>query len=129
MLSTAQLVLGVILTLVSLPYGLFAVAISYVARAYLTLPLQVWLLHRVSGIGPRTTLAAVGAPLAASTVMGVALFAGLRALERAGISNFITLATLVPLGVALYAAVLLAVGREWRTMILGRAYRLRKARI
>jgi hypothetical protein len=129
MLSTAQLVLGVILTLVSLPYGLFAVAISYVARAYLTLPLRVWLLHRVSGIGPRTTLAAVGAPLAASTVMGVALFAGLRALEAAGKGNFITLAILVPFGVALYAAVLLAVGREWRTMILGRAYRLRKARI
>lgn len=129
MLSTAQLVLGVILTLASLPYGLFAVAISYVARAYLTLPFQIWLLHRISGIGPGTTLAAVRAPLAASTIMGVALFAGLRALEAASISKFMTLAVLVPLGVALYAAVLLAVGPEWRTMILGRAYRLRKARI
>jgi hypothetical protein len=47
----------------------------------------------------------------------------------AGMGHFLTLATLVPLGVVLYAAVLLAVGPEWRTMILGRAYRLRKARI
>jgi hypothetical protein len=121
--------LGVVLTLLSLPYGLFAVAISYVARAYVTLPLQVWLLHRISGIGPGTTLAAVRAPLAASTIMGVALFAGLRALKMADMGHFLTLATLVPLGVVLYAAVLLAVGPEWRTMILGRAYRLRKARI
>jgi hypothetical protein len=61
--------------------------------------------------------------------MGVALFGGLRALEVAGMSKFMTLAMLVPLGVALYAAILLAVGPEWRTMILGCAYRLRKARI
>jgi hypothetical protein len=61
--------------------------------------------------------------------MGVALFAGLRTLERAGMSNFLTLALLVPLGIALYVAVLLAIGPEWRTMILGRADRLRKARI
>ena len=128
-LSTTQLVLSVVLTLLSLPYGLFAVAISYVARAYLTVPLQIWLLRRASGIGPATTFAAVGAPLGASTVMGVALFAGLRGLELMGASPLMTLAALVPLGVAIYAAVLLAIGPEWRTMILGLAHRLRKARI
>src|SRR3546814_4393235 len=48
-LSTTQLVLGVILTLAALPFGLFAVAVSYVGRAYLTLPMQIWLLRRASG--------------------------------------------------------------------------------
>lgn len=128
LLSTTQLVLSVILTLLSLPYGLFAVAISYVARAYLTVPLQIWLLRRASGIGPKTTFAAVGAPLAASSVMGIALFAGLRGLETAGADVWLTLATLVPLGAALYAAVLLMIAPEWRAMIVGTFTRFRKAR-
>jgi O-antigen/teichoic acid export membrane protein len=128
MLSTTQLVLSVILTLISLPYGLFAVAISYVARAYLTVPLQIWLLRRASGIGPKTTFAAVGSPLAASSVMGIALFAALRGLQAAGAEVWLTLAALVPLGAAIYALVLLVIAPEWRGMATGTVSRFRKAR-
>src|SRR3546814_8326813 len=51
-LSTTQLVHGVALTLAALPFGMFAVAASYVGRAYLTLPMPIWLLRRASGIRP-----------------------------------------------------------------------------
>ncbi|UVO49037.1 oligosaccharide flippase family protein [Sphingomonas sp. SUN019] len=126
-LSTTQLVLSAILTLLALPYGLFAIAVSYVVRAYSTVPMQIWLLRRASGIGPRTTFAAVGAPLAASTVMGVALVFGLRALQSAGVGAPMILLALVPFGAALYAAILLIVSAEWRAMIAGPANRFRKA--
>src|SRR3546814_11922865 len=61
-LSTTQLVLGGFLTLAALPFGLFAVAVSYVGRAYLTLPMQIWLLRRASGIRPFDSLRAVAHP-------------------------------------------------------------------
>src|SRR3546814_14783678 len=77
-LSTTQLVLGVILTLAALPFGLFAVAVSYVGRAYLTLPMQLWLLRRASGIRPIDSLRAVAPPLVASSLMGVALATAIR---------------------------------------------------
>src|SRR3546814_7966832 len=79
-LSTTQLVLGVILTLAALPFGLFAVAVSYVGRAYLTLPMQIWLLRRASGIRPIDSLRAVAPPLVASSLMGVALAIAMRLL-------------------------------------------------
>src|SRR3546814_12632325 len=72
-LSTTQLVLGVALTLAALPFGLFAAAVSYVGRAYLTLPMHIWLLRRASGILPIDRLRAVGSPLVASSLMSVAL--------------------------------------------------------
>src|SRR3546814_19493896 len=77
-LSTTQLVLGVALTLAALPFGLFAVAVSYVGRAYLTLPMQIWLLRRASGIRPIDRLRAVGPPLVASSLMGGALAIAMR---------------------------------------------------
>src|SRR3546814_9972760 len=49
-ISLSQLGLTALFTFLAAPYGLFAVAWAYVARAYLTLPLQVILLKRASGI-------------------------------------------------------------------------------
>jgi O-antigen/teichoic acid export membrane protein len=127
-LSTTQLVLGVILTLASLPYGLFAVAISYVGRAYLTMPLQVFLLQRVSGIRFADTLRAVGSPLIASSVMGIALAIAMRLLEGR-MEGWTTILLLSPLGGILYAAVLLAISRPWRQRLASTLKRTRKSRI
>src|SRR3546814_18667224 len=71
-LSTTQLVLGVILTLAALPFGLFAVAVSYVGRASLSLPMQIWLLRRAAGFRPIHSLRAVGPPPVASPLKGSA---------------------------------------------------------
>ena len=127
-LSTTQLVLGVILTLAALPYGLLAVAISYVGRAYLTLPMQILLLRRASGIRPVDTWRAVGAPLVASTLMGVALAVAMRLLDT-HLSGWSVLLLLSGSGALFYGIVLLAISRPWRGRLLTLSRRLRKGRI
>lgn len=127
-LATVQLAASVVLTLAALPYGLFAVAWSYVARAYLTVPLQMWLLARASGIGPATTMTAIWAPLAGSSVMGIALFAAHRMLVGR-IDDAMLLAILISAGGALYAVLLLALSPQWRGIVLNAGRSLRKARI
>lgn len=126
-LSTTQLVLGVILTLAALPFGLFAVAVSYVARAYLTLPMQVWLLRRASGIRPVDSLRAVGAPLIASTLMGIALAVAMRLIEP-HLAGWPALLLLTAIGALFYGIALLAISRSWRDRILSLSRNFRKSR-
>jgi len=127
-LSTTQLVLGVILTLAALPYGLFAVAISYVGRAYLTLPMQILLLRRASGIRPVDTFGAVGAPLVASSLMGVALAIAMRLLD-AHLAGWLALLLLTAIGALFYGIILLAISGSWRSRLLSMPRRIRKGRI
>lgn len=127
-LATVQLAASVVLTLSALPFGLFAVAWSYVARAYLTVPLQMWLLRRASGIGPSTTIAAIWAPLAASSVMGVMLFVAHR-MAAGRVDDVTLLGTLISAGGALYGVLLLALSPQWRAMVLNAGRSLRKAKI
>ena len=127
-LSTTQLVLGVILTLVALPYGLFAVAISYVGRAYLTVPLQIMLLRKASGIRPVDTWRAVGAPLIASSLMGVMLAVTMRLLEG-HLGGWAMILLLSAAGALFYGAVLLAISRPWRGRLNSMFKRIRRGRI
>ena len=127
-LSTTQLVLGVALTLAALPYGLFAVAIAYVGRAYLTLPMQIWLLRRASGIRPVDSLRAVGAPLIASTLMGVMLAISMRFLD-AHLPGWQLLLLLTAAGALFYAIVLLAISGPWRSRLLSIFKLVRKGRV
>lgn len=73
-LAVIQLTLTVGLTLLALPYGLMAVAIAYVMRAYLTMPIQIYFLKEASGIDARATFDAIKAPFVASTIMGILLW-------------------------------------------------------
>jgi len=127
-LSTTQLALGVILTLAALPYGLFAVAVAYVGRAYLTLPMQIWLLRRASGIRPIDSFRAVRAPLFASTLMGVALAIAMRLLD-ARLPDWQSLLLLIAIGGFFYAAALLAISGSWRGHFLSLFRRFRKSPI
>lgn len=127
-LSTTQLVLGVALTLAALPYGLLAVAISYVGRAYLTLPMQILLLRRASGIRPSDTLHAVAAPLAASTAMGVALAVAMRLLHGL-LGAWEILLLLTAAGSLLYGVLLLAISPPSRARAGSMFMRIRKSRI
>jgi O-antigen/teichoic acid export membrane protein len=73
---TVQLALTTVLSLAVVRFGLMAVAAAYVLRAYLTVPLQMWMLKRSSGIDPLNTLRTVASPLIASAIMaGVVLLA------------------------------------------------------
>src|SRR3546814_3297750 len=98
--------LTALFTFLAAPYGLFAVAWAYVARAYLTLPLQVILLKRASGIGFGRTWAAIWEPLAASAVMGIALHYGLPAAERLTANPWLRLTAAVAAGTAIYGLAL-----------------------
>src|SRR3546814_7829664 len=112
-LSTTQLVLGVALTLAALPFGLFAVAVSYVGRAYLTLPMQIWLLRRASGIRPIDSLRAVGPPLVASSLMGIALAVAMRLLGD-HFAGWTALMLPIAIGAFFYGAPLLSLSGQWR---------------
>jgi O-antigen/teichoic acid export membrane protein len=127
-LSTTQLVLGVALTLAALPFGLFAVAVSYVGRAYLTLPMQIWLLRRASGIRPIDSLRAVGPPLVASSLMGVALAVALRLLGD-HLAGWQALLLLTAVGALFYGIALLAISGTWRGRLLSLSRQLRKSPI
>ena len=127
-LSTTQLVLGVALTLAALPFGLFAVAVSYVGRAYLTLPMQIWLLRRASGIRPIDSLRAVGPPLIASSLMGIALAVAMRLLGD-HFAGWQALLLLIAIGALFYGAALLAISGTWRNRLLSLSRQLRKSPI
>lgn len=125
-LSTTQLVLGLVLTLAALPFGLFAVAVSYVVRAYVTLPMQILLLRRASGLRPSDSFGAIAAPLIASTLMGLLLAVSLRLLGST-FSGWETIALLTALGSLFYGALLLAISREWRRRSKSVLVRLRRS--
>src|SRR3546814_13594454 len=99
------------------PYGLFAVGWAYVARVYLTLPLQVILLKRASGIGFGRTWAAIWEPLAASAVMGIALHYGLPAAARLTANPWLCLTAASAAGTSIYGCAL-TMGTQARTGIV-----------
>lgn len=116
-LAIVQLVATLILTLLALPHGLTAVAIAYVARSYLTLPLQMYFLKEASGIGTQTTFDAIKAPFFASTVMGLLLWTTLQVLAgEQPLSWKELLAVIVGAGV-FYTASLLAISATYRRLV------------
>ena len=90
--------------------------------------MQIVLLRRASGIRPVDTWRAVGAPLVASTLMGVALAVAMRLLDT-HLSGWSVLLLLSASGAIFYGIVLLAISRPWRGRLLNLSRRLRKGRI
>lgn len=125
-IALAQLSLTAVFTLASVPYGVFAVAWAYVARAYLMLPLQIMLLKRVSGIGFRHTWNAIWQPFTASIVMGVILYAvrPMTAIvsDRGGIpfhlGPWIALLLNVAIGAVIYGLALIVLSPFWRAQAM-----------
>jgi O-antigen/teichoic acid export membrane protein len=116
-LAIVQLILTICLTLLALPYGLMAVAIAYVARAYLTLPLQMIFLKQASGIGARATFDAVKAPFLASSLMGLLLFLALPSLGAGRALHWYELAGAIGVSAIIYTAILLALSKQHRRML------------
>jgi|SRR5688572_1096078 len=123
--AIAQLALTALFTLLAAPYGVLAVAWAYVVRAYLTVPLQITLLKRVSGIGPASTWAAVWEPLAASTVMCIVLHFGLPMLSSAVSNAWIQLALATTFGAIVYVLALSVISPDWRSFLLRNIERAR----
>jgi O-antigen/teichoic acid export membrane protein len=103
-ISTLQLTLTVALSVAAAPYGLVAIAWSYVARAYLVLPLQLHAFKRHSGLGYGETLRSIWPALGTSSLMALAL-TGLDAVAGDALrSRGLFLLTAIPAGALVYLA-------------------------
>ena len=116
-LAVVQLAATVALTLLALPFGLFWVAVAYVVRSYLTLPLQIRFLRQASTIRFADTWRAVRAPFAASCVMGVLLWTAQAVWTRTEPVGWAALALLVGAGAAVYFLTLLIVSPTLRAQL------------
>lgn len=124
-ISLCQLSLTAIFTIVAAPYGLFAVAWAYVARSYLTLPLQIILLKRVSGIGLAQTWAAIWQPLTASAVMGATLHFALPLGAYAHAGPLLSLLLGIIVGALVYGTALITLSPLWRALLFKTLRQLR----
>lgn len=115
-LALIQLTLTVAITAVTLRWGLYAVAVGYIFRAYLTLPVQMLLTRRAAGVQPRDSWRAIEGPFLASAAMGIALLVIEHVLGRSGIPF---LALEIAVGALIYVGVLLAVSPEIARMAMG----------
>lgn len=124
MLAVVKLGGDLVFCIAAAPYGLVAFAVAHVARSYLTLILQMWLLYRVTGIAPRRTLVAI-APALMATLAMAACVAGLKVLVPAPhASDFMPAVAWVVLevlaGALVYAAlVTVLLGRVGRAELVG----------
>lgn len=127
-LALGQLIATIVFAILSAPFGLVVVAWVSVARAYLTLPFQMWFLQRASGIAPRDSLSAIAAPLFASLIMGAGVW-GLMVVIRPYFSVALVAVFLgVAAGVFIYAIALYAISEDARNLVRYRlkAFRARK---
>jgi len=116
-LALVQLASTLILTIMALPYGLTAVAIAYVVRSYLTLPLQMYFLKEASGIGSLATFDAIKAPFFVSTAMGLLLWVVLQIFADDQPLSWKELLAAISGAALFYAAVLLAISPTYRRLI------------
>jgi O-antigen/teichoic acid export membrane protein len=100
--STLQLVLTVAMSIAAAPYGLVAVAGAYVARAYLMLPLQMWVFKRYSGLSYGELLRSVAPAFATSALMAAAVLGLDAAAGEALRARHLYLVTAIPVGVSVY---------------------------
>ncbi|WP_374651115.1 lipopolysaccharide biosynthesis protein [Dongia sp.] len=117
-LATLQLFLTLGLTILAAPFGIAAVAWAYVGRAYLTFPLQLWLLKRRAGIGFGTTFGATAAPFAASLVMGAGVWLFMWFARPLMESELLFVAAAVGVGIPLYGGALLVLSGQSRQLLM-----------
>jgi O-antigen/teichoic acid export membrane protein len=128
-LALGQVVATIVFVILSAPFGLFAVACAWVARAYLALPFQMWFLERASGIRPRDSLSAIAAPFFASLIMGASVWCLMELLRPYFSRTLESVAFGVAAGMLIYAVALYAVSAEARKMAQHRLKALRQMRL
>jgi O-antigen/teichoic acid export membrane protein len=97
--------------LLTVPFGLTAVAAGFAAQCYLTLPLTLLYLRRGTGLRIRDVLVGQLPPFLSALLM----FAVVVLIDRyvhAGLNHLEALATLVPIGAAIYVLAIMLVARR-----------------
>lgn len=111
MLSVLYALSGVAAILALWPFGLQAAVLGWVARTFILLPLQVYLLKRLLGVSFLRVLAPAFAPLAASAAMAAAV-AGVVWAVAGRIDNAALVALAVGTGIAVYGAAIALLARD-----------------
>jgi O-antigen/teichoic acid export membrane protein len=112
--ALSQVISTTVFALAAAPFGLVAVAWASVGRAYLALPIQLWMLRSASGLRPQDALGAVARPLLASLLMGAAVWLLMDLLQPHFSSDVVPLAICVAAGVVIYGILLYAISKEAR---------------
>lgn len=115
-LALLDLVSTVVITALLLRFGLLWIALGYSLRAYLWLPLQLYLVRKASGIGVRDHLRAMWPALLATAVMSAAVVPTLYAL---GSTNLLVVGAVCLMGALIYAAAILLLLPGERRQLLG----------
>jgi O-antigen/teichoic acid export membrane protein len=123
-IAALQVALTAVLSVLAAPYGLQAIAAAYVARAYLTLPVQMHALRRHTGILYGPVLQAIAPALVTSVAMGGALLALYQPVRARLDSPVLFLGVMVLAGAGIYTALLLLFARRFVTRELGDLWRL-----
>ena len=116
-LALGRLVATVACTVAAAPFGLTVVVLISVARAYLALPFQMWFLQRASGITPRDSLSAIAAPLAASLIMGAAVWLLMALIRRYFSTPLAAVFICVAAGMLIYAIAIYVISAQARQMV------------
>lgn len=117
--AAVQFVLTVALSFFAAPYGLAAIALAYVARAYITMFYQNWVLQQRTGISALRSLQNISGPLLSAGIMAVCVY-----LVRFPIGEYLDIvwlkiAFLVAFGGAIYAVLILIGSRHLVLEALG----------
>lgn len=128
-LTLAQLVLTILLSLVSAPYGVEAVILAYLGRLYLVMPFQIWLVARYVDCSMATLVRSMARPLLASLAMALCCYAALQHLLWMVPHAALRLLSTGLLGAVVYVGLLWIVDRQslhW-LIELARGYAKRRA--
>jgi O-antigen/teichoic acid export membrane protein len=107
-----SLISSIILTVVLVKYGIWAVALGFAVRAHLVVPFVLMMLKRGLHLRPIAAIRGILPPFLAASVMALLLV--LLKLEVLGdLSPLVRLAILVPVGAALYVGGLFLFGRKY----------------
>lgn len=116
-MSFIQFLGGSILCLLAAPFGLIAVTLAHVIRAYIIWPLALMIMQKDAGISIKGTFSTIVIPFALSAIMAL-LVGGAYALLQGSLSPVPTLITLVAGGMLAYTALLfLFMPNDVRTLL------------
>lgn len=105
----------ILVTALTVSYGLKWVALGYSLRSVLLMPLQLYLIRRVSGIGLRDHVEALAKPVLAVTVMGITAALLFDLLNPTGL---VTIVLVCGAAAAVYAALIAAILPQYRKRVL-----------
>jgi O-antigen/teichoic acid export membrane protein len=109
-LAATQVMITLLFCLVAAPYGIVWFAAAYVARAYLTMVLQMVLLQRSAGIRARDVAVGVAPAVGAAVVMALVVWTTADTMPQGpfdSVASLLPIAFLILQGTLVYAAVLL----------------------